>query len=541
MQAAVSVGAVVRAGLDEQRPLVFTLPNHENSFATSSLHPIRRACIDDIVVDEKRILEGIDSRHGEEGLESNHSQHLSKRPREPLFVVDPRATKYLKTSAPESTPEPTKEPAQEPEALPKESAEQIEEQEEPAKIDHVDCVAAAQNPGTTPRRPAEKKVFLETLEKSGRDWELLSQAVGTKTTAQIKNFYYDHKKQLEKKKETRKPARAEKIRRKDGRSATPVLTGQTSDLSESYDFANREDGQGSVVLSPIPPAPPQAPADSSFDDQKANAASKSPAKEKPRHEFRSVDDHHCDSTQTNALVRHEGWDQTQTQSGQSSLNQLQHAQASGPQQHCHDTGEVSRLLQHHPQSHHQQIVSGFLPWMVSSSLGHGDHRNGSSIAELEQQQLQVLLMLQHQHQQHQSQHQQPHHQQQHQQQHQQRQDHQHQQPHHHFQSLNLASLVNPAAALELLELERQQQLQRQQQQEQQQQHVQRQEQQSHMVDDRLAALQHLLSSGGGRGENASSALSTLSALALLARAIQQQQGPGHNSPGSSNHNMHSGS
>ncbi|KAL7557600.1 hypothetical protein ACA910_011812 [Epithemia clementina (nom. ined.)] len=125
MQAAVSVGAVVRAGLDEQRPLVFTLPNHENSFATSSLHPIRSACIDDIVVDEKRILEGIDSRHGEEGLESNHSQHLSKRPREPLFVVDPRATKYLKTSAPESTPEPTNEPAQEPEALPKESAEQI--------------------------------------------------------------------------------------------------------------------------------------------------------------------------------------------------------------------------------------------------------------------------------------------------------------------------------------------------------------------------------------------------------------------------------
>ena len=40
----------------------------------------------------------------------------------------------------------------------------------------------------------EKRIFKETLEKHGRNWDMLEKAVGTKNINQIKNFYYDNKK-----------------------------------------------------------------------------------------------------------------------------------------------------------------------------------------------------------------------------------------------------------------------------------------------------------------------------------------------------------
>ena len=37
-------------------------------------------------------------------------------------------------------------------------------------------------------------VALETLEKHGKNWALLAEAVGTKNISQIKNYHYDYKK-----------------------------------------------------------------------------------------------------------------------------------------------------------------------------------------------------------------------------------------------------------------------------------------------------------------------------------------------------------
>mmetsp|Transcript_30027 Transcript_30027/g.63697 ORF Transcript_30027/g.63697 Transcript_30027/m.63697 type:complete len:437 (-) Transcript_30027:2712-4022(-) len=60
-----------------------------------------------------------------------------------------------------------------------------------------------QLPGVKPQKwkEKEKKLFLDALDKHGNDWTLISEAVGTRTATQVKNYFFDNKKVIARHKE----------------------------------------------------------------------------------------------------------------------------------------------------------------------------------------------------------------------------------------------------------------------------------------------------------------------------------------------------
>jgi hypothetical protein len=192
IQAAVSVGATIQPGSSEEKPVVFSLPESDRSFATRQLHPLTRAVLDVMEIDESVACVDDGERRSEGAKWKSR-----KRGRDPLFILTPDQTKFLKASSQESMTG----------ARAKASVAVEEPPEDIAAADTATAdTATASEPEpcvSTPVRKApqkwtsaEKNIFLKTLEEHGRDWAMLSAAVGTKTISQIKNFYYDYKKQV---------------------------------------------------------------------------------------------------------------------------------------------------------------------------------------------------------------------------------------------------------------------------------------------------------------------------------------------------------
>ena len=187
IQAAVSVGATIQPGSSEEKPVVFSLPESDRSFATRQLHPLTRAVLDEMEIDESLACEDDGERRSEGAKWKSR-----KRGRDPLFILTPDQTKFLKASSQESmTGARTK--------------ASVAVEDPPEDITPADTATASEpepNVSTPVRKApqkwtsAEKNIFLKTLEEHGRDWAMLSAAVGTKTISQIKNFYYDYKKQV---------------------------------------------------------------------------------------------------------------------------------------------------------------------------------------------------------------------------------------------------------------------------------------------------------------------------------------------------------
>jgi len=180
IQSAVSCGAIISAGDDDEKPINFGLPVSDLTYRTCMLHPLRREALDSMEIDVASAEAYVSSGGSEEETTKWKSR---KRGRDPLFSLSKEQTKRLRKSSQEALMNPIE-------------RAKLEEKEK-AKI-------AETEPGaSTPKRQApqkwtatEKKIFVETLEEHGRDWAKLSQAVGTKSISQIKNFYYDFKKQL---------------------------------------------------------------------------------------------------------------------------------------------------------------------------------------------------------------------------------------------------------------------------------------------------------------------------------------------------------
>jgi Myb-like DNA-binding domain len=211
VEAALSVGARIEAGVNEEKPLVFRLPEDDHTYFTYNLHPMKREIFDMMDLDESTLGQIDEVLSEEEEPKKNSRQR--KRPREPLFVLETSQRKFLKnqeTSPPVSV---KKSPV-------RSTIEGVEIAEnathESSMIEAItnEVVDGSNNSvaneselkdegGMTPARKApqkwtteEKKIFIDTLGKHGRNWTMLSQAVGTKSISQIKNYYYDYKKQV---------------------------------------------------------------------------------------------------------------------------------------------------------------------------------------------------------------------------------------------------------------------------------------------------------------------------------------------------------
>jgi hypothetical protein len=179
IQAALSVGAVIEAGTSEEKPLVFYLPENDHTYFTRNLHPMKREIYDQMKIEDDDLADVDDEDDPKKRCKSR------KRPPEPLFVLDASQRKYLKASK---------------EASYKDSTPIVSKrvQNRPTIAENESDEDGALTPARkAPQKwtAAEKKIFLETLQKHGRNWSMLSQAVGTKTISQIKNYYYDIKKQ----------------------------------------------------------------------------------------------------------------------------------------------------------------------------------------------------------------------------------------------------------------------------------------------------------------------------------------------------------
>jgi hypothetical protein len=159
IQAAISVGADVQAGTSEQRPVTFSLPLSDRTYTTRLLHPLKREVLDEMEIDESMMDD--DDSHEEETTSKARWKPRKRGRRDPLFSLDSDRTKFLRTASQESMT--INRPKS---AVTEESIETESNNTDTAK----DMEAGASTPmRKAPQKwtAAEKKIFLETLEKHG--------------------------------------------------------------------------------------------------------------------------------------------------------------------------------------------------------------------------------------------------------------------------------------------------------------------------------------------------------------------------------------
>jgi len=150
------LGAVVTAGSNEEKPIVFTLPSSDRTYATRMLHPLKQEVLDAMGMDKDLGKISKDDPYMEETKSKS-----KKRSRDPLFSLDKEHTKFLRVSSQESM---TVNRARS--MLVGGKGEGIS-----SKTDD------SETPTTTPSRKApqkwtnaEKKIFVDTLEEHGMYW-----------------------------------------------------------------------------------------------------------------------------------------------------------------------------------------------------------------------------------------------------------------------------------------------------------------------------------------------------------------------------------
>jgi hypothetical protein len=388
IEAALSVGAVVEAGSSEEKPVVFYLPETDDTYYTRLFHPMKREVYDSMIVDKD-----VAANYDEDDSEGNpKSEKSRKRPREPLFTLDAEQSKFLK----EITPPPSLKSLN-----PSNSNIEVSD-------GNITDDGTKDGNGQTPLRRApqkwttqEKRIFLETLEKNGRNWALLSEAIGTKKISQIKNYYYDYKKQA-------------------GRGGRPDQDDRPS---------SREDD----AMTPPPPEQMETVEETPSELQhgyETAASTESGLSHFPAHNYQSHQAQHAQHYQAHP-IQHQGHPQhmhhpqyhpmgagssgiphsmVHTLQPNDSDRSIPHSEASTPdrmdiwaQARRLQSEEAARRMllqqqqqQHSQQTQQQQILSNLIPWINSGQLSHVAANN------IQDQQLQNFLQLQQQQQQPQS-------------------------------------------------------------------------------------------------------------------------------------------
>lgn len=341
IQAATSVGAVVEAGPNEEKPVIFLLPESDHTFRTMNLHPLKREILDSFHLDES-VIEALDE---EEDTLDRKGQRTRKRQREPLFELDPERTKFLK-----ETPPPTSD------------TQSLSHESTAAKVESTPIRRAPQK-----WTPTEKRIFIETLEKHGRNWSILSEAVGTKTISQIKNFYYDYKKQSgrQKDKKSSDGAKPRSSTEEDDATVTPEETSLASGLTN--DHLERAEPSSLNPRGIIPSA-----LDSSQE-----------VRQERSEELYGFADPALQRSLQLAALEDQLRNETRLPVGSGNIDNIsQHdlwAQAQLLMNHSQGqiTDETARqLLQQHSQDQlqRQQLLSSFLPWLSSTQQGQQQSR-----------------------------------------------------------------------------------------------------------------------------------------------------------------------
>jgi Myb-like DNA-binding domain len=368
-EAALSVGATVEAGTSEEKPLVFFLPERDDTYFTRLFHPMQREVYDAMVIDEETAAD-----YDEDFDENSKSGTSRKRPREPLFTLDPEQSKFLK----ETTPPPSVKGAS-------------QSRSSMALTDgNLTDDGTKDDGGPTPMRRApqkwsahEKAVFLETLEKHGRNWSMLSQAIGTKTISQIKNYFYDYKKQAgrggrsDKKSGGNGDSDDKTVSRDDDNmTPTPDDAGSIPPTHAEAQLSHNESDQGQV-------------SDNSFHNLPLQPGQYQSHPLRPVHGPQHIHDSHYhhigsgDLRMARALQQEN--ERSIPQSGTSTPDRMDlWTQARHLQ---NEEAARQLLLQHHSQTQQQQILSTLLPWINSGHVGTNS---------LQDQQIQSYLHLQQQ-------------------------------------------------------------------------------------------------------------------------------------------------
>jgi len=358
IQAALSVGAVVQAGPSEEKPLVFLLPKDDMTYHTRLLHPLRREIFDSLEVEEVAASQAV------EEMEIKTSKGEKRKAHE-LFLLDPEQRKFLRPETPESDP----------------SVSETQNQD-------------GDGGETTARRApkkwttAEKRIFMDIVEKHDRPWEMLEKALTNKTRAQIKNFYYDYHKTTKKGKPDRRTVAG---RARLGGATTPPI----SAYEESY---------------PATPVPAPSVSDTGVATSRSwiHQLQQQQLQQQAQHLLSPTDQHTASTMELlHAHSRQLELDRARTHSGTSTPDALtadhlwlqSQQQSLLQQQQSHQSAEdaARRILQQHQsQVHQQQLLSSLLPssWLSGSQGHHGSEWSDTA------QQLQ-LLQLQQQQQQHQ--------------------------------------------------------------------------------------------------------------------------------------------
>ena len=149
IQAVTSAGGTVSAGEDEEKPVIFGVPQSDLTFNTRLLHPLKREALDPMVIDEAAAAEY-------EGTnDSDDSRWKSrKRGRDPLFILDKEQTKFLRQASQELMT--NTRPADE-------DAEDAKDGSKSADGETTAKKSAHKQKWTN----AEKKSFVEALDKHG--------------------------------------------------------------------------------------------------------------------------------------------------------------------------------------------------------------------------------------------------------------------------------------------------------------------------------------------------------------------------------------
>lgn len=155
IQAAVSVGAQITAGANEEKPVVFTVPKTDLRYKTRKLHPLQREILDAMVIDEALAAE-----HNETGSSDNARWKSRKRGREPLFSLDKKQIKFLRQTSQDSM------------AI---QSDKIKEVSKSKRVNGDNDETDTDTPVSTPARKApqkwtasERNTFLATLEENGK-------------------------------------------------------------------------------------------------------------------------------------------------------------------------------------------------------------------------------------------------------------------------------------------------------------------------------------------------------------------------------------
>lgn len=156
IQAVISVGGVVTAGEDEEKPVCFTVPTSSMTFDTRMLHPINREVLDSMEVDE-----ALAAKYKDTGRDDDTKWKSRKRGRgDPLFSLDKEQTKYLRLESQEAlTSQPSKS-FDEPDG----TDDDVKLQESESAVLSPVKKASQKQKWTSD----EKRVFIETLEKHGK-------------------------------------------------------------------------------------------------------------------------------------------------------------------------------------------------------------------------------------------------------------------------------------------------------------------------------------------------------------------------------------